>query len=69
MHSRSIVRALGPTSLLMSSVDNGAIFVIFMYCLSGPGGRRGGNCIAVVGEPPGPTSLWVIARRTCFISV
>jgi hypothetical protein len=57
VHSRSIVLALGPTSLLMSSVDNGAIFVIFIYLLSGPGGRRGGSCIAVVDDPPGPTSL------------
>ncbi len=41
----------------MSSIDNGAIVVIFMYLLSGPGGRRGGSCIAVVDEPPGPRSL------------
>ncbi len=57
MHSLSIVLALGPTSLLMSSADSGAIFVIFIYLLSGPGGRRGGSCIVVVGDPPGPTSL------------
>ncbi len=41
----------------MSSVDKGAIVVIFIYLRSGPGGRRGGSCIVVADEPPGPTSL------------
>jgi hypothetical protein len=57
VQSRSIVLALGPTSLLMSSVDRGAIVVIFIYLRSKPGGRRGGSCIVVADEPPGPTSL------------
>jgi hypothetical protein len=31
--------------------------VIFIYLRSGLGGRRGGSCIVVADEPPGPTSL------------